>query len=203
MNLVGKFNNKVLILKNIKPYQGIITLQYLPNGGIQMIRDNKMIINYNNGFIYTEEINYDNVDVVETAIRTILESNIFKYKEEFIVPTLVNTYSQFDANLKLIDTEVIKLSQDVDYIVNAYKEIVPVLMNKGFPYKKLSDLSKVATVNLSNFVNDSTAYAIIRTLRELNETSLVEGTIPYLVNMGKLMLNNENINKSKQNFLHN
>ena len=142
-----------------------------------------------------EEINYDNVDVVETAIRTILESNIFKYKEEFIVPTLVNTYSQFDANLKLIDTEVIKLSQDVDYIVNAYKEIVPVLMNKGFPYKKLSDLSKVATVNLSNFVNDSTAYAIIRTLRELNETSLVEGTIPYLVNMGKLMLNNENINK--------
>lgn len=62
MNLVGKFNNKVLILKNIKPYQGIITLQYLPNGGIQMIRDNKMIINYNNGFIYTEEINYDNQD---------------------------------------------------------------------------------------------------------------------------------------------
>ena len=27
-----------------------------------MIRDNKMIINYNNSFIYTEEINFNNQD---------------------------------------------------------------------------------------------------------------------------------------------
>ncbi len=60
MDLVTVFDNKKLILKNLKPYNGIITLQYLPNGGIQMIRDNKMIINYNNSFIYTEEVNFDN-----------------------------------------------------------------------------------------------------------------------------------------------
>lgn len=62
MDLITKFNYKQLILRNIKPYQGIITLQYLPNGGIQMIRNNKMIINFNNGFVYTEEVNYDNQD---------------------------------------------------------------------------------------------------------------------------------------------
>lgn len=62
MELITKFNNKKLVLKNIKPYNGIITLQYLPNGGIQMIRDNKMIVNFNNTFYYTEEVNYDNED---------------------------------------------------------------------------------------------------------------------------------------------
>ena len=168
----------------ISDYESIVyMLKELDNAGIF-------------GILFNDEIiNYDNVDTVEKVIRTILESNIFKYKEEYIIPTLVNTYSQVDSNLKLIDVDVIKLSEDVDYIVNAYKEIVPVLMNPGFPYNKLTDLSKPATINLSNFVNDSTAYAIIRTLRELNETSLVEGTIPYLVNMGKLILNNEYINK--------
>ena len=148
------------------------------------------------GILFKDEIiNYDNVDVVETVIRTILESNIFKYKEEYIIPTLVNTYSQIDANLKLIDTEVIKLSEDVDYIVNAYKELVPLLTNKEFPYDQLTDLSKVARVNLYNFVNDETAYAIIKVLRELVETSVVEGVIPYVMNMGKLILNNEQINE--------
>ena len=60
MDLITTFDNKKLILKNLRPYNGIITLQYLPTGGIQMIRDNKMIINYNNSFIYTEEINFNN-----------------------------------------------------------------------------------------------------------------------------------------------
>ena len=55
MDLITTFDNKKLILKNLRPYNGIITLQYLPTGGIQMIRDNKMIINYNNSFIYTFE----------------------------------------------------------------------------------------------------------------------------------------------------
>lgn len=62
MDLITTFDNKKLILKNLRPYNGIITLQYLPTGGIQMIRDNKMIINYNNSFIYTEEINFNNQD---------------------------------------------------------------------------------------------------------------------------------------------
>jgi hypothetical protein len=62
MDLITTFDNKKLILKNLRPYNGIITLQYLPTGGIQMIRDNKMVINYNNSFIYTEEINFNNQD---------------------------------------------------------------------------------------------------------------------------------------------
>lgn len=62
MDLITTFDNKKLILKNLRPYNGIITLQYLPTGGIQMIRDNKMIINYNNSFIYTEEVNFNNQD---------------------------------------------------------------------------------------------------------------------------------------------
>lgn len=62
MDLITTFDNKKLILKNLRPYNGIITLQYLPTGGIQMIRDNKMIINYNNSFIYTEEIDFNNQD---------------------------------------------------------------------------------------------------------------------------------------------
>lgn len=82
MNLVGKFNNKVLILKNVKPYHGIITLQYLPNGGIQMIRNNKMIINYNNSFIYTEEVNYDDQDY-----------SVINFNKLF--PNLVNQVIQF------------------------------------------------------------------------------------------------------------
>jgi len=62
MELVTTFNNKKLILKNLRPYYGIITLHYLPTGGIQMIKDNKMVINYNNSFIYTEQVNFNNQD---------------------------------------------------------------------------------------------------------------------------------------------
>ena len=148
------------------------------------------------GIIFNdEEINFDNVEVVEQVIRAVLDSHLFEYKENFLVSSLIDTFKQVDANLSLIDKDVIKLSTDVDYIVNAYKELVPVLTNPGFPYNQLSDLTKTATVNLYNFVNDETAYAIISALRELVETSLVKGTIPYVMNMGKLILNNENINE--------
>ena len=50
MDLISTFLNKQLVLKNIKPYKGVITLQYLPTGGIQMLRHYKMIINYNKVF---------------------------------------------------------------------------------------------------------------------------------------------------------
>ena len=44
------------------------------------------------------------------------------------------------------------------------------------------------TINLSNFVNDSTAYAIIRTLRELNEVC------PVYISLSKYIFdNNKNI----------
>lgn len=52
-------NGKKLIIKDMYPYVGPLTMQYLPNGGIQMIRDNQMIIKTNLGFLATNNIEYD------------------------------------------------------------------------------------------------------------------------------------------------
>ena len=81
MDLISTFLNKQLVLKNIKPYKGVITLQYLPTGGIQMLRDNKMIINYNNTFVYTEEVNYNGIDYSVSEF-----VNIYQVKVNDVLP---------------------------------------------------------------------------------------------------------------------
>lgn len=53
---------KKLVLKNIYFYDGPITLQYLPHGGIQAIFNDIMIINTKNGFIATNEVEYDGLN---------------------------------------------------------------------------------------------------------------------------------------------
>ncbi len=58
-NIETLFLGKNLILKNIYLYQGPLTMQYLPFGGIQMIYNNQMVINTNIGYIATKEVEYD------------------------------------------------------------------------------------------------------------------------------------------------
>lgn len=50
---------KKLVLKNIYMYNGPLTMQYLPYGGIQMIINNQMVISTNLGYIATREVEYD------------------------------------------------------------------------------------------------------------------------------------------------
>ncbi len=57
-----KFKGKKLILKNIFLYDGPITMQYLPNGGIQSLFHNNLIIKTESGFIATKEVEYDGIN---------------------------------------------------------------------------------------------------------------------------------------------
>ena len=50
---------KKLILKNVQLYDGPVTLQLLPYGGIQSVYDYNLIINTKQGFIYPLDIFYD------------------------------------------------------------------------------------------------------------------------------------------------
>lgn len=52
---------KKLILKKLYRYDGPLTMQYLPNGGIQMIINNQMVISTNIGYLATKEVEYDGV----------------------------------------------------------------------------------------------------------------------------------------------
>lgn len=52
---------KKLILKNLYHYVGPLALQYLPNGGIQMIINNQMVISTNIGYLATKEVIYDGI----------------------------------------------------------------------------------------------------------------------------------------------
>lgn len=76
-DIITTLYGKLLILKNVYDYDGPITLQYLPIGGIQAIFDNAMIINSRYGFIATEEVVYDGI-----------RYTIRKFKKKF--PNLVN-----------------------------------------------------------------------------------------------------------------
>lgn len=59
-DLLTKYNNKDLLLKNVCFYDGIITMQYLPYGGIMSVYNYNIIITTKNGFIFCNEVIYDN-----------------------------------------------------------------------------------------------------------------------------------------------
>ena len=61
-NIKTTLLGKELILKDLYRYQGPLTLQYLPNGGIQMIYQNQMIINTNLGYLATKKVIYDGIE---------------------------------------------------------------------------------------------------------------------------------------------
>ena len=58
-----KFKGKELILKNIYLYDGAVTMQYLPYGGIQSVYDYTIILNCVNGFIASKEVIYDHIEM--------------------------------------------------------------------------------------------------------------------------------------------
>ncbi len=58
-NIVTTFHGKQLILLNLKLYDGPITLQLLPFGGIQSVFNYNIIINCRNGFISSDKVIYD------------------------------------------------------------------------------------------------------------------------------------------------
>lgn len=60
-NILTTFKQKELILINVQMYDGPITMQYLPYGGIQSIYGNHLIINTLVGYIYVDEVVYDGV----------------------------------------------------------------------------------------------------------------------------------------------
>lgn len=57
------FKGKELILKNIYLYDGAVTMQYLPYGGIQSVYDYTIILNCVNGFIASKEVIYDRIEM--------------------------------------------------------------------------------------------------------------------------------------------
>ena len=54
------YQNKLLILHDVLFYDGPLTLQYLPFGGIQSTYNYHLIIHVKNGYIYPSKITYQN-----------------------------------------------------------------------------------------------------------------------------------------------
>lgn len=54
------YKGKQLILHNCYLYNGPVTMQYLPYGGIQSIFNFHLILNTKNGFIACDLLTYDN-----------------------------------------------------------------------------------------------------------------------------------------------
>lgn len=59
-DLKTTYKGKELILINVYIYEGPITLQYIPYGGIQSVFNYHLIINTKNGFITADNLIYDN-----------------------------------------------------------------------------------------------------------------------------------------------
>lgn len=58
-SITTKYDGKMLILLNVYLYDGPITLQYLPSGGIQTIYNNELVIRVKDGFIACKSVIYD------------------------------------------------------------------------------------------------------------------------------------------------
>ena len=87
-------------------------------------------------------IDWSNGEVVEKVLNATLGSNIYKYKEPQLMKSLVHSFSKLDQNMSLIDADVIRLSNDISKISDAYNALIPVLTNNSFPLNRLSDLTK-------------------------------------------------------------
>ncbi len=59
-DIITTYKGKVLILKNVYIYDGPLTLQYLPSGGVQTIYNDELVIRINDGYIACKEVIYDN-----------------------------------------------------------------------------------------------------------------------------------------------
>ena len=141
-------------------------------------------------------IDWSNGEVVEKVLNATLGSNIYKYKEPQLMKSLVHSFSKLDQNMSLIDADVIRLSNDISKISDAYNALIPVLTNNSFPLNRLSDLNKEkVTIYIKDYTEPETLKSVVEAVRALNGTTLNEGTIAYTINLAKLMLNNEAINK--------
>ncbi len=61
-DILTKYDGKDLLLKNVKPYVGPVTMQYIPFGGIQSVFHGNLIITTRSGFIVPEGIRYNGKD---------------------------------------------------------------------------------------------------------------------------------------------
>lgn len=70
-------DNKEVIFLKYKKYEGIITLQYLDNGGITSLIDNKLIVKVNNGYLEISKLLYNDKEVTSKEfIDIIKEKNL-------------------------------------------------------------------------------------------------------------------------------
>ncbi len=60
MDIYTEYLGESLVLKQVQIYEGPVTLQYLPYGGIQSVFNGKLIINTKSGFIIPTFIVYQN-----------------------------------------------------------------------------------------------------------------------------------------------
>ena len=58
-DVITTFKGKTLILKDMQTYDGPITMQYLPSGGIQSTYNYHLIINTLKGFMFCDILIYD------------------------------------------------------------------------------------------------------------------------------------------------
>ena len=58
-DVITTYKGKTLKLLDMQTYLGPITMQFLPNGGIQSVYDNHIIINTLKGFMYCDIIIYE------------------------------------------------------------------------------------------------------------------------------------------------
>ena len=59
-DVLTTYKGKTLTLLDMRYYDGPITMQFLPNGGIQSVYNNLIIINTLKGFMFCDIIIYDN-----------------------------------------------------------------------------------------------------------------------------------------------
>lgn len=59
MNIVTTYRKKLLILENVYFYEGPVTMQYLPYGGIQSLFHHRLIVVAKNGFVTCNTVVYD------------------------------------------------------------------------------------------------------------------------------------------------
>lgn len=58
-DIVTEYLGKTLILKQVEPYHGPVTMQLLPYGGVQSVFGGHLIIYTKSGFIHPNSIVYD------------------------------------------------------------------------------------------------------------------------------------------------
>jgi len=139
------------------------------------------------GIYKGEDINFANTEPIEVIINKLLTLNYLDVKRTVLFDFAKDMLSDID--LSEVDITKVDFAHDAYLLAEAYKALVPVLMDKDNPFKSTGDIYDFMNGEFNFYfmklVDEVNAYSVLDALKAILSTTLVEQGLPVALDMAK------------------